>query len=242
MGANCPFGTFKSGQSCQPYNKCSDGQIWNTDMLQCVCPENTGWNGVQCVTCGGGQIWDLYEGCKCGKGYFFKGDKCELADRSRCLNIPNANWNVQENLCLCDPGFSVVGSQCICKGVPFEHFCDRCAHRPHSEYNFGVCQCVSGYTLYGTECLPNQNNGTDTAANCAVGTFFDSQQRKCLPCPDGCLTCSDCYTCQVCSPDFIYDPVSELCIERCGDGKKYVHECDDGNNADGDGCSIACKI
>ena len=136
----------------------------------------------------------------------------------------------------------MIGSQCICKGVPFEHFCDRCAHRPHSKYNFGICQCNEGYTLYGSECLPNQNDGNDVAADCSVGTYFDSQQKKCLACSDGCLSCEDCYTCEVCSPDFIYDPVSQLCIERCGDGKRYTHECDDNNNDNGDGCNMACQI
>ena len=195
---------------------------------------------MQCVTCGGGQIWDLYEGCKCPEGHFFKGDQCEQPSQNLCNLIPNAYWS--NNKCLCDPGFSVVGYQCICKGVPFEHFCDRCAHRPHSEWYFGICKCLDGYTLYGTECLPNQNDGNDTSADCAVGTFFDTQQKKCLACPDGCLTCSDCYTCEVCSPDFIYDATSQLCIERCGDGKRYNVECDDGNNNPNDGCDVSCNI
>ena len=33
-----------------------------------------------------------------------------------------------------------------------------------------------------------------------------------------------------------------MCLERCGDGVKFVLECDDGNNADGDGCSRDCHI
>ena len=34
----------------------------------------------------------------------------------------------------------------------------------------------------------------------------------------------------------------KTCIENCGDGKKFVLACDDGNNNDGDGCSRDCKI
>ena len=32
------------------------------------------------------------------------------------------------------------------------------------------------------------------------------------------------------------------CIEKCGDGRNYgiTVVCDDGNNADGDGCSGSC--
>ena len=198
---------------------------------------------MQCVTCGGGQIWNLYEGCQCPPGKFFQGDKCETVDRQRCTLIPNANWNVGLNQCLCDPGFSIVGKSCICRdGVPYEHFCDRCAHRPHSEWRFGVCQCKTGYTLYGTECLPNQNDGLDKASDCTVGTFFDPQQKKCLACPAGCLTCTDCYTCQVCSINYRFDANSGLCLEICGDGIRYSEQCDDGDNDNGDGCSIDCKI
>jgi cysteine-rich repeat protein len=28
----------------------------------------------------------------------------------------------------------------------------------------------------------------------------------------------------------------------CGDGKRFILQCDDGNNEDGDGCSRDCKI
>ena len=64
----------------------------------------------------------------------------------------------------------------------------------------------------------------------------------CLPCPDGCLSCSDCYTCKTCRPEFIYNPLSSLCVEYCGDGRKFVLPCDDGNNINGDGCSQDCQV
>lgn len=64
----------------------------------------------------------------------------------------------------------------------------------------------------------------------------------CLPCPAGCLNCESSYKCISCNPDFNFDATSELCIELCGDGKRYVLECDDGNNIDGDGCSMSCQI
>ncbi len=164
-------------------------------MIQCVCPKGTGWSGKECVVCGGGQVWTIADGCTCPEGFFMNGAKCEKPAANMCKLIPNAYFDNTKNLCVCNPGFTVVGYQCICKGVPFENFCDRCAHRPNSEYYFGICRCNAGYTLHGTECLPNVNNGGNVPSDCAVATFFDSQQRKCLPCPDGCLRCSDCYTC-----------------------------------------------
>jgi cysteine-rich repeat protein len=86
------------------------------------------------------------------------------------------------------------------------------------------------------------NDGTNTPTDCNVGSFFDPQQKKCLPCPDGCLKCKDCYTCETCHPDFNYDIPSKLCVEKCGDGRRYVLECDDGGNNPNDGCSRDCKI
>ena len=128
-----------------------------------------------------------------------------------CNVIPNAYWDNTKQLCLCEQGYSVVGYQCVCRGVAFERFCDRCAHRPNSEFYFGICKCNDGYTLVGTECLPNVNNGDDTAVDCNVGSFFDTQQKKCLACPAGCLSCVDCYTCNTCAPGFLIDPISLLC-------------------------------
>ncbi len=63
-----------------------------------------------------------------------------------------------------------------------------------------------------------------------------------MACPDGCLSCHDCYRCKICRPEFIFDPSSQKCFELCGDGKRFNLECDDGNNIDGDGCSRDCKL
>lgn len=75
-----------------------------------------------------------------------------------------------------------------------------------------------------------------------MATYFDDQQKRCLPCSSGCLSCITCYECTSCQPGFYLDFASSLCIETCGDGKRYTLECDDGNNVDGDGCSSDCKI
>lgn len=101
---------------------------------------------------------------------------------------------------------------------------------------------MSGFTLYGNECLPDLNNGNDTPSQCGVGTFFHTQQKRCLACPDGCLSCSDSYKCNTCNPNFQLNVVNDLCYEICGDGVRFVDECDDGNTNDGDGCSRNCEI
>ena len=75
-----------------------------------------------------------------------------------------------------------------------------------------------------------------------MATFYDYQQKRCLPCPVGCLTCDSSYVCEICKPEFTYDAHSQLCKEHCGDGMKFMLECDDGNNVNGDGCSSTCEI
>ena len=84
--------------------------------------------------------------------------------------------------------------------------------------------------------------GNNSPSDCNVGTFYDHQQRRCLPCPAGCLSCSSSYVCDQCRQEFNYDASSQLCIEVCGDGKRFVLDCDDGDNDDGDGCSMDCKV
>lgn len=83
---------------------------------------------------------------------------------------------------------------------------------------------------------------TQATVTCNVATFFDKQLQKCLPCTDGCLSCTSCYSCSQCRPDYTYNAISSLCNEICGDGKRYTVQCDDGNNINGDGCSMDCKI
>ena len=63
-----------------------------------------------------------------------------------------------------------------------------------------------------------------------------------MPCASGCLSCTACYSCTSCSPGFYLDFNSGLCLEVCGDNKRYTLECDDGNNVNGDGCSSDCKV
>lgn len=209
-------------------------------MINCVCPEGTEWNGDKCLACSGGKSWEPFVGCVCPTGSFFTGTRCDRINEFRCGLIPNGFWDGVQ--CVCHEGFDVVGLQCVCDGVIVGKRCDRCAHRPNSEWSFGSCRCKPGYTLYNTqECLPNQV-GSDSPDSCNVATFYDQQQRRCLPCPSGCLTCSSSYVCEICKPEFSYDASSQLCIEHCGDEMRFILECDDGNNIDGDGCSFECKV
>jgi cysteine-rich repeat protein len=45
-----------------------------------------------------------------------------------------------------------------------------------------------------------------------------------------------------CAVGFVYNPQSELCEEICGDGLRFNLKCDDGNNVNGDGCAMDCRV
>lgn len=38
-----------------------------------------------------------------------------------------------------------MGVQCICDGIVIGERCEKCGHKPHSEWKFGICQCLSGF-------------------------------------------------------------------------------------------------
>lgn len=114
---SCPYGTVGSGNSCQPYTQCTNGQSWDPSTFQCVCPKGTGWSGKECIVCAGGQVWNMWDGCTCPDGYFMAGSICQKPNNNMCKLVPNAYWDSNKQLCLCNPGYSVVGYQCVCKGV-----------------------------------------------------------------------------------------------------------------------------
>lgn len=45
-----------------------------------------------------------------------------------------------------------------------------------------------------------------------------------------------------CCTGYAYNNATKTCIEICGDGMVFDFACDDGNRANGDGCSSTCQI
>lgn len=80
---------------------------------------------------------------------------------------------------------------------------------------------------------------------CNFGFFLDNGQ--CTKCLDNCLDCESVFECKTCSIGFatktqtINEQKIVSCDEICGDGIKYEQQCDDGNTANGDGCSSKCE-
>lgn len=120
-------------------------------------------------------------------------------------------------------------------------YCERCSAKPNSNWKNGICQCNTGYADINGKCT--LRTASTQVISCSIaGVFLDNSLQKCFPCSDGCLACKDTYECTQCRPDYTLDTKLGLCIEICGDSKRYSLPCDDGNNKDGDGCSKDCKI
>lgn len=139
--AQCPNGTFLNNNQCQPYTPCKNGHIWDYNYLKCVCPAGYISNGISCVQCANGKSWDPEEGCICPEGSFDTGSACESLTQNRCSNVPSTIWS--DNKCLCRPGFTKIGFQCTCYGTQLGDLCEKCAHKPHSEYISAskMCRC-----------------------------------------------------------------------------------------------------
>lgn len=210
-GNQCPSGSFYNGAQCMPYQPCTGGRIWSSQLSRCICANSNFWNGNLCVKCGLGQQFSGHYGCFCPVGTFYDGNGCTTPGASNCSAIANSNWNGSH--CVCQQGFSAIGYACACQGLAVGNYCDQCFNKPNSQYLFGTCQCNRGYYEHQGACLtiiPNPNPSANISCN--VATFFDNQQKRCLPCADGCLSCATCYTCTQCQAEYNFDFTSGLCI------------------------------
>lgn len=85
-----------------------------------------------------------------------------------------------------------------------------------------VLQCDDGNNLDGDGC----------SSTCTLEPGFD--------CTAGTPTLAT--FCHVtCSTGYIWNTGASACQEVCGDGFRYVLQCDDGNTDNGDGCSASCQ-
>ena len=141
---SCPNGTYYNGFQCVSYQSCTNNMIWNTTLVQCICPSNSFWNGNTCVLCTGGMIY-VDNQCSCPSGTFFNvsTSTCVQTGQSFCLTVSYANWNGTH--CVCYPGYSVLNNQCICSGLQLTNWCNLCYQKPNSVYANGLCKCLDTY-------------------------------------------------------------------------------------------------
>ncbi len=72
-----------------PYSSCKNGQIWSSILVQCVCPDNSFWNGATCIRCKNGMSYGNF-GCFCPLGTFLNEDKCTKIPSKDCSSLPNS--------------------------------------------------------------------------------------------------------------------------------------------------------
>jgi cysteine-rich repeat protein len=165
--------------------------------------------------------------------------------------------------------FFLIGGPCgQCVGYTISYNGNCVATCPPSSYYNGVTcvTCTSAQVWDGTKCVaippppaPTPTTTTTTTSSssssssssstsltgaipsCPGGTYWDQQQLRCLPCSSGCASCLNCDSCITCSVGFSLNAAG-LCSEVCGDGKRFVLPCDDGNTISGDGCSSTCQV
>ncbi len=95
----CPSGTYNNGGTCMPYSNCKNGQIWSNTLVQCICPDNSFWNGVSCIACSGGMLYSP-DGCYCPLGTFLNGNTCSQIPSQDCKAIPYSILNGQVCDCI----------------------------------------------------------------------------------------------------------------------------------------------
>ena len=119
--------------------------------------------------------------------------------------------------------FALSGGKCgQCKSYSI-FYNDQCVAScpPSSYYNGNTCVvCTSSQVWNGTACVVkpvtpvnpvNPVNPTAPTITCPRGTWWDNQQLRCLPCPAGCSSCPDCYSCDTCSLGFYKPTGNPLC-------------------------------
>ncbi|CAG9327451.1 unnamed protein product [Blepharisma stoltei] len=156
---------------------------------------------------------------KCGDGFYldFNAQKC-LSCSNNCLRC-----NDGDSCIVCKSSFTNNKGKCACMNGYFFDSSNKCLKCDSS------CMTCSGISSNCTSCVPS------------LPILYGSN--KCYPC-DSFEGYSNYFAIPV--SYFSEDLLSQLaynCIEICGDGRNMGQaQCDDVNNANGDGCSSSCAV
>ena len=144
----------------------------------------------------------------------------------------------------CDINSTYNGRDCVCNHGFYGNAdkCEKCHASCGSCEGPGANQCKTC-----SDVSYNLNNGYCTRnAPCPNGLFLNKD--TCKPCSSYCDTCDSEQVCTKCVTGFQLEEVSyygqkaAFCSEKCGDGRRYELDCDDGNTRNGDGCNKNCEV
>jgi cysteine-rich repeat protein len=147
-------------------------------------------------------------------------------------------------VCRCSPNFQMVGGECTqcAQGLVYDPTTGSCLAALNSVglSNSNLSYCQAHEVVVNNQCVCDQwsISSAGKCYPCQPATF--KANNFCQPCPSYCLNCSTNASCDGCRTGF--DLVMGQCVEKCGDGRRFVVPCDDGNNQNGDGCSASCTV
>ncbi|MDP3277811.1 MAG: MXAN_6577-like cysteine-rich protein [Deltaproteobacteria bacterium] len=235
------------GNACSASQVCMSGVCANTCTAPnqmcggaCVNPQNTALHCGRCNNpCGAGQVCSM-GACVCTTGTLC-GTTCIDTNSSnahcgRCNNPCAAPTTCTTGMCTltCPAGRTACSGMCVDTQTTNTH-CGRCdnACAAMQTCTTGTCTltCPAGRTACGGMCVDTTNNNTHCGA-CDAG---------CTPPMGGTVMCAR----STCNPSCPANTtlMANICVPNCGNGVLDPSEnCEDGNNANGDGCSASCAI
>lgn len=218
----CNNGYYLDDKVCKVQPVCPPGAQWNQAALACVCDaDKTYLIGGVCKQCGTNEGWNGVE-CVCKANFFRINGNCVTCD-------PRSSYNGKE--CVCQLGTFGNGLTCTSCDIT----CSKCTGPGANQCT--QCRDIS-LTLLDGFC--------STRGPCNPGYYLDGS--SCSRCSENCAACTNPFECSTCIDGF--EPITlplgaqtvVSCSEKCGDGKRFTAECDDGNLINGDGCNDYCEI
>ena len=248
---------FDSNKLCT----CNNGFYYSLATFMCVscdasCLTCKGPGTTSCLTCVLNKYVDATSACVCNPGFTLSSGVCQLITAPGCqanqylvgitctncnLACANCNGALDTNCLVCAQGYTKnAAGACVCSGFLSGTMCIACDYRCLT-CSVTASQCItcpSTATLTGSSCMCKSGYYWDVSTNkcmlipsCQAKSYFDTNQRTCLPCYFTCATCSGptfdtCLTCVsgatgtavasgtscLCNSGMYYNKVQNMCV------------------------------
>ncbi|CAD8077820.1 unnamed protein product [Paramecium sonneborni] len=221
----CKYGYGQSGTNGTACSLCQ------YPCLDCSTSVNT------CLSCVDTIIFHLdNDKCLCQQGYFQIGTNCIQCSSqcstcvdlsSKCLGCSDPNSVLNQNDCLCKPGY-YQNNFMICEEcqlpcltcISNQNYCTSCYDSGMQQAIGGQCVCFDGYYILNNLCekcnqICSKCNSYNNCTECIDGYYLNNQQ--CLKCQTPCQTCFDENTCKNCIDNYTMNNLGICiqCIQNC---------------------------